>query len=268
MLKRRIAFIMTALTLLCAVGYFTSAAAASPTLTVDGAKIEARIREKNGALMFPVRLVCEALGYGYSYQSGKAAVTAPDMVYTMTKGSRTYKYLDGAASVRLEAAPALHSNMLYAPASFFAKLLGLSYEKDTAGNHALSAVSSATPTKYDAGQASATQPAQPAKPMTMEDVTALSLKGEELTMADVRAFEGSDHLSGMYGWKCDIDEEYYLSCSASSADGPLLSAMLIKKTPGATQDESPGIEIRYCDVEAFVERGETVVRHSNVTKPA
>ncbi len=76
------------------------------------------------------------------------------------------------------------------------------------------------------------------------------------------------HISRMYGWKCDIDKEYYLSCSASSADGPLLSAMLIKKTPGAMQDESPGIEIRYCDVEAFVERGETVVRHSNVTKPA
>ncbi len=148
MFKRRVAFILAVLTILSMVGFYAAATAATPTLTVDGITVKATVRTKSGEALFPIRLICEALsskGYKYSYKSGKATITAPDDVYKVTKGSKTYYYDNGGDSIRLSIAPALYSSMLYVPESFMTDMMGMSYSKDSAGNHVLKTAGSSAP---------------------------------------------------------------------------------------------------------------------------
>ncbi len=148
MFKRRVAFILAVLTIMSVVGFYAAASAAA-TLTVDGISIKATVRTKSGESLFPIRLICEALGskgYKYSYKSGKATITAPDDVYKVTKGSKTYYYDNGGDSIRLSIAPALYSSMLYVPESFMTDMMGFSYSKDSAGNHVLKSIGSTTTT--------------------------------------------------------------------------------------------------------------------------
>ncbi len=147
MFKRRVAFILAVLTIMSVAGFYAVATAATPTLTVDGITVKASVRSKSGEALFPIRLICEALGskgYKYSYKSGKATITAPDDVYKVTKGSRTYYYDNGGDSIRLDIAPALYSSMLYVPESFMTDMMGMSYSKDSAGNHILKTTLSAS----------------------------------------------------------------------------------------------------------------------------
>ncbi len=148
MFKRRVAFILAVLTVMSVVGFYAAASAAA-TLTVDGISIKATVRTKSGEALFPIRLICEALGskgYKYSYKSGKATIPAPDDVYKVTKGSKTYYYDNGGDSIRLSIAPALYSSMLYVPESFMTDMMGFSYSKDSAGNHVLKSIGSTTTT--------------------------------------------------------------------------------------------------------------------------
>lgn len=127
------------------IGFSATSVAAAPTLTLDGKTVNAKIFTKSKIPMFPVRLVCEQLGYTYSYKGGKATITTSDDVLTMTKGSR-YFYDSSKTKFKLGTYPVLQSSILYAPAEFFTDLLGMSYTKDTSGNYALKSATAVTPT--------------------------------------------------------------------------------------------------------------------------
>lgn len=140
MIKRRVAFILAVLTIISTLGFFAAASAAAATLTVDGVRVSATVRTKSGQSLFPIRLICEALsskGYSYAYKSGKATIDTPDDTYKMTKGSKTYYYDNGQERMSLSVAPALYSNMLYVPETFYTDMLGMTYTKDSSGNHVL-----------------------------------------------------------------------------------------------------------------------------------
>lgn len=85
--------------------------------------------------------------------------------------------------------------------------------------------------------------------LTLEALVKLSEKGEDLTMADLRAYEGEDPLSGLYGWSIALEDGYSLMASSGSMDS-LIAAVLHKDGTGE------GIDIRYYDVAAYVETGE------------
>ena len=112
--------------------------------------------------------------------------------------------------------------------------------------------------------------------MMLADVIALSQKGEALTMADVREYAGYDQLSGLYGWNCEVlanesDESaaYTLSATSGSWDGALIFTAFtrIQVPQPLPNDLDTGIDIRYYDVMAYIERGEKLLIRPLPTLP-
>ena len=115
--------------------------------------------------------------------------------------------------------------------------------------------------------------------MTLADVTDLSRKGEALTMADVREYVGYDPLFGFYGWFCEVysnandkSSAFTLNVTSGSLEGVLFGVSFYRHQyydapplPGQVAD--PGIDIRYYDVMAYVERGEKLLVRPLPTAP-
>ena len=100
----------------------------------------------------------------------------------------------------------------------------------------------------------------PAKKLTIEDVIALSQKGEALTWDDFAEYESTDIGSGLYVLQYKIDEEFTLLIGGPDLSIAPLYIYLVKA------DES-SIDIRTEDVEAFVNATEPETTEPETTEP-
>ncbi len=92
------------------------------------------------------------------------------------------------------------------------------------------------------------------KKMTLDDVKALSEKGNAITWNDLRGYEnGGDIGSGLYILKYEIDDNFYLLVGSS---GPSLDAYFSYIYLCLENDEKTYIDIRTEDVESFIKENQ------------
>lgn len=95
------------------------------------------------------------------------------------------------------------------------------------------------------------------KVLTIDDVIALSRKGDAITFADLRPFKHSENIgSGLYIVIYDIDQSYYLIVGGTStelSDNPVYVRLAHKEDHDTFIDNDEWIDIRMDDVKKFLE---------------
>lgn len=85
--------------------------------------------------------------------------------------------------------------------------------------------------------------------LTLEKVTELSEKGEELTWSDFESYSHEDIGSGLYIYRYEVGENYYLLLGGGGTEIPPMYIKLVSKT-----DADAHIDIRTESVDDFINK--------------
>lgn len=85
--------------------------------------------------------------------------------------------------------------------------------------------------------------------LTIEKIRALSGKGKELSWSDFEQYPHEDIGSGLYIFRYDIDENYYLSVGGGSLESSPEYILLVSKA-----DENVSVDIRTGDIDEFINK--------------
>ena len=85
--------------------------------------------------------------------------------------------------------------------------------------------------------------------LTIEKIRALSGKGKELSWSDFEQYLHEDIGSGLYIFRYDVDENYYLSVGGGSLESSPEYILLVSKA-----DENVSVDIRTGDIDEFINK--------------
>lgn len=85
--------------------------------------------------------------------------------------------------------------------------------------------------------------------LTIEKIRALSGKGKELSWGDFEQYPHEDIGSGLYIFRYDVDENYYLSVGGGSLESSPEYILLVSKA-----DENVSVDIRTGDIDEFINK--------------
>ena len=85
--------------------------------------------------------------------------------------------------------------------------------------------------------------------LTIEKIRALSGKGKELSWSDFEQYPHEDIGSGLYIFRYDVDENYYLSVGGGSLESSPEYILLVSKA-----DDSVFVDIRTGDIDEFINK--------------
>lgn len=85
--------------------------------------------------------------------------------------------------------------------------------------------------------------------LTIEKIRALSGKGKELSWSDFEQYPHEDIGSGLYIFRYDVDENYYLSVGGGSLESSPEYILLVSKA-----DENVSVDIRTGDIDEFINK--------------